>query len=81
MREVHVIGTCDAKFPELAHARKLPERAGLPVVLADAGIFPGGRRADVADTKVASHHPTDPGFLSEVSIKAQAARFCDIKFK
>jgi uncharacterized protein (UPF0261 family) len=72
MKKVYIIGTCDTKFPELAYAKELVEKAGAPALLVDVGIFPHTHPVDISNSEVAGHHPRQPGFLSQVKDRGEA---------
>ncbi|MDR0621725.1 MAG: Tm-1-like ATP-binding domain-containing protein [Deltaproteobacteria bacterium] len=72
MKNVYIIGTCDTKFPELAYARELLEKSGVPVVLVDVGIFANEHKVDVKNSEVARYHPTAPDFLATANDRGQA---------
>jgi len=72
MKKAYIVGTCDTKYQELAYVRDLIEKAGVPTVLVDAGVFPHDNPVDVPNSVVASFHPTDKDFLTKVNDRGQA---------
>ncbi|AER67410.1 Uncharacterized conserved protein UCP033271 [Thermovirga lienii DSM 17291] len=72
MKKAYVVGTCDTKYQELAYVRDLIEKAGVPTVLVDVGIFAHDNPVDVPNSVVASYHPTDKNFLEKVKDRGQA---------
>ncbi|MDR0826961.1 MAG: Tm-1-like ATP-binding domain-containing protein [Desulfovibrio sp.] len=72
MKKVYLLGTCDTKYPELAYAKSLLEKAGVTACLVDVGIFPHTNPIDIANTEVAKYHPKTPGFLTDVKDRGEA---------
>lgn len=63
MKKAYVIGTCDTKYPELAYAKSLLEKAGIPALLVDVGVFDHQHPVDISHQQVAACHPSKPDFL------------------
>ena len=63
MKKAYIIGTCDTKYPELAYAKSLLEKAGVPALLVDVGVFDHQHPVDVSHQQVAAYHPSKPDFL------------------
>lgn len=57
MKSVYIVGTCDTKEAELAFAKQMLVKAGVPTILVDAGTRSKSRRADVPAAQVAAFHP------------------------
>ncbi len=72
MKKAYIIGTCDTKYPELSYAKSLMEKAGVPALLVDVGIFGHNNPVDVPNAEVAKHHPKNPDFLASAKDRGEA---------
>ncbi len=72
MKKAYVVGTCDTKYAELAYVKGLIEKAGVPAVLVDVGIFGHPNPVDISREDVAACHPATPDFLSHTDDRGKA---------
>ena len=72
MKKAYVVGTCDTKYKELAYVKDLVEKAGVPAILVDVGIFEHENPVDISRETVAKFHPATPDFLSDIKDRGMA---------
>lgn len=74
MRYAYVVGTFDTKGEELRYVAERIQEAGTKPVTVDVSSKPSSTAADVPNTEVAGHHPSEPDFLGKIDDRGEAVK-------
>jgi uncharacterized protein (UPF0261 family) len=72
MKRVYVIGTYDTKSEDLEYVADCIREVGVNAFIIDVSARLHEGVADISNTLVASHHPTDPDFLNHTPSRGEA---------
>jgi len=72
MKKAFVVGTFDTKAEELGYVTRLIREAGATPFTVDVSSREHTHKTDITNSEVASHHPTETGFLGKVDDRGRA---------